>query len=95
MLNRGLGWGVRSQFLRVVLIVHIVAHANEFATIVAAGEKNHSNTQDLGSGDALQIGRVSLENEFVGADRDGADKKRVKFLVILRASKVKEIRKTS
>jgi hypothetical protein len=84
-LNDGLGWGLCCQLLGVVLIVDIVANTDELAAVVAAGQEDDGNTQDFGGGDALQVGRIGLEDELVHADGDGADQEGVEFLVILGA----------
>lgn len=90
VFDLGLRGGLRGQFFRVVLVVHVVAHTNKFTAIVAAGKEDDSDAQDLGGGDPLEIGGVSLEDELVHSDRDGADEERVEFLVMLRAGEVSE-----
>jgi hypothetical protein len=84
-LDNRLGRRLRGQFLRVVLIVIVVANADELTAIVTAGEKDDSDTENLRGRDAFQIGRISLEDEFVHTDWDRANKEGVEFLVILGA----------
>jgi hypothetical protein len=84
-LNDGLGWRLRSQLLGVVLVVDIVANTDELTTVIAAGQEDDSDTQDFGGGDALQVGRIGLEDEFVHTDGDGADQEGIEFLVIFGA----------
>jgi hypothetical protein len=72
-LNDGLSWGLHRQLLGVVLIVDIVTNTDELTAVVAAGQEDDSNAQYLRGRDALQIGRIGLENELVDADRDRAD----------------------
>jgi hypothetical protein len=84
-LNDGLGWGLCGQLLGVVLVVDIVADTDELTTIVATGQEDDSDTQDLGGGDTLQIGGVGLKDELIHADRDWADKEGVEFLIVLGA----------
>lgn len=84
-LNDGLGWGLSRQLLRVVLIVDIVTHTDKLTAVVAAGQEDDSDAQDLGGRDALQIRRIGLEDELVHADGDRADKKGVEFLIVLGA----------
>lgn len=88
MLNLGLRRRIGSQLFRVVLVVNVVTHANEFAAIIAASEQNDSDAEDLRIGDTLVIGGVRFENELVHSDRDGADKQRVEFLILLGAGEV-------
>lgn len=84
-LNDGLGWGLCRQLLGVVLIVDIVANTDELTAVVAAGQEDDSDTEDFGGGDALQVGRIGLEDELVHADGDWANKEGVEFLIVLRA----------
>lgn len=44
--------GFSIELLRVVLVVDVVSYTDKFSTIIAAREKDNSNTKDLGSGDA-------------------------------------------
>jgi hypothetical protein len=88
VLNLGLRRGIGSQLFRVVLVVNVVAHANEFAAIITASEQNDSDAEDLRVGDTLVIGGVRLENELVHSDRNGTDKQRVEFLILLGAGEV-------
>lgn len=85
VLNLGLRRGLGGQFFRVVLVVHIVAHTDEFTTVVAAGEEDDSDAQNLRRGNPFEIGSISLEDELVHSDRDRTDEERVEFLVMLRA----------
>jgi hypothetical protein len=85
-LRRGIG----SQFFRVVLVVHVVAHTDEFTTVIAASEQNDGDAEDLGIGDPLVIGGIGLENELVHSDGDGTDEQRVEFLILLGAGDVSE-----
>lgn len=86
-LNDGFGWGLCRQLLRVVLIVDIVANTDKFTAVVAASQEDHSDTEDLRGRNALQIGRICLENELVHTDGDRADQEGVEFLVIFGAIK--------
>lgn len=83
LLNDGLGRGVGGQLLGLVLVVDVVAHAHELATIVGAGQQDDGDTHNLGVGNALDVGGVGLEDELVDADGDGADEQSVELLVIL------------
>lgn len=85
VLDLGLRRGLGGQFLRVVLVVHVVTHTDELAAIIAAGEEDDGDAQDLRRRDALEIWSISLEDELVDADRNGADEEGVEFLVVLRA----------
>lgn len=86
-LDNRLGRRLRSQLLRVILIVIVVANTDEFAAIVTAGKKNDGDAENLRGGNAFQIGRIGLEDEFVHTDRDRPNKEGVEFLVILRATR--------
>lgn len=83
LLDNGLCRGVGAELLDLVLVVDIVADANEFATIVGAGQEDDGNAHDLSIGDALGVGGIGLEDELVDADGDGADQQGVELLVIL------------
>jgi len=86
MLDDGFRGRLRVQLFGVVLIVNIVANADKFSIIVAACKEDDGNTEDFGSRDALQIGWVGLEDEFVHAYRDGAHEERVELLIVLGSS---------
>ena len=86
-LNDRLGGGLSVQLFGVIFVVDIVTDANEFTSIVGAGQKNDSDTEDFSVGNARGIRSVSLKDKFVDADRDRADEKRVEFLVVLIAGK--------
>ena len=73
------------KLLRIVFIVHIVSDTDEFSTIIAASKENHSHTEDFGSGNALEVWGVGLEDELVDTDGDGSHQKGIEFLVILGA----------
>lgn len=90
VLDLGLRRGVGGQFFRVVLVVHVVAHTDEFTTIIAACEQNDGDAEDLRIGDPLVIGRIGLEDELVHSDRDGTNEQRVEFLILLGAGEVSE-----
>lgn len=83
LLDDGLRRRVGVQLLGLVLVVDIVADADELAAVVGAGQEDDSDTEDLGVGDALSIGSVGLEDELVDADGDGADEEGVELLVVL------------
>lgn len=88
-LDDGLGGGLVGELLRVVLIVHVVAHADKLATVVGAGQEDDGDAQDVGVGDAADVGVASLEDELVLAYGDRADEDGVQFLIILVAKKGK------
>lgn len=90
VLDLGLRGRLGGQFLRIVFVVHVVAHTYEFTAIIAAGEEDDGDTQDLRRGDTLEVWGISFENELVDADRDGADEEGVEFLVVFR-SKAKSV----
>ncbi|KAL8960272.1 MAG: hypothetical protein Q9193_002993, partial [Seirophora villosa] len=70
------------HLLVVVFIIYVVANADEFAVIVAAGEENDGHAKDLGCGDTFEVGRVGFKDELVDAHRYWPDKKRVEFLIV-------------
>jgi hypothetical protein len=82
-LDDGLGRGLSVELLGVILVVDIVTNANEFTSIVGAGQKNDGDTKDFGIRNAGGFGSIGLENEFVYSDGDGTDEEGVEFLVIL------------
>lgn len=51
-LNNGLCGRLSVELRRIVFVVDIVSDADEFATIVGAGQKNHSYSNDVGVGDS-------------------------------------------
>jgi hypothetical protein len=82
LLNDGFGRRVGIQDLIVVLIVDVVTHADEFSSIVRAGQKNDSHAKDLRRRQALSVGRIGFKYEFVDTDGDRADEQRVELLVM-------------
>lgn len=72
-VNRRLGRWVGDQLLGVVLVVDIVTDTHKLTAIIAASEENDSDTKNLRGRNALQVGRIGLEDELVGSDRDGTD----------------------
>jgi hypothetical protein len=74
------------QCLVDVLVVDVVANANELAIFVAAAEQNDCDADDLAVGDAGQIRRVGAEEKLVHAHGKRADKDGVEFLVIFVAN---------
>lgn len=68
------GRWVVNQSLVGVLVVDIVADADELAVIVGAGQEDDSNANDFGIRDLGEVWRVGLEDEFVDADGDWANK---------------------
>lgn len=86
-LNDGLGRGLGVKFLRVVLVVDIVTNADELPTVVGTGQEDDSYTENIGVRNARSVRSLGLEDELVDADGDGADKQRVKLLVVLVAAK--------
>ena len=74
LLYDWLAWRLCIQCFVCVLVVNIVADADELASIIAAGEEDDGNAQDFGAGQTGEIGRVSFEEEFVGAHRNGSNK---------------------
>lgn len=84
-VNDGLLGRIRSKLLGIIFVIHVVAHADEFPTIIAAGEEDDGHTENLRCGNASEVGRISLEDELVCADRNGPNEKRIEFLVIFRA----------
>lgn len=85
MVGLRLRRGVGRQFLRVILVVYVVAHTHEFSAIIAAGEEDDSDAEDLRRGNPLEVRGIGLEDKLVYPDGDGADQERVEFLVMLRA----------
>lgn len=73
LLDDGLRRWVGIQLVRLVLVVYIVSDAHKFATVVRASQQDDRDTQHLGIRNSLGIGSISLENEFVDANRNGAD----------------------
>lgn len=83
MVQKWLGRRIRIQLFGVVLIVDVVAHANELAVVVRAGQKDDRNTQNFGIGNTGCVGWVGLEDELVDANGNGAYEERVEFLIVL------------
>lgn len=86
--NYRLGGRVLRELFRVVFIVHVVSNTDKFSAVIAACEKDHSDTENFRSRDSLQVRSIGLEKELVDANGDGSDKKRVEFLVIFRTTQV-------
>lgn len=83
LLDDGLGRRVGVELIGIVLVIHVVANADEFATIVRASQQDDSNTEDVCVWDAARLGGISLENKLVDTNRDGSDEERVELLVVL------------
>ena len=83
LVNNGLGRGIGGELVGLVFIVDVVAHADELAAVVGAGQQDDGDAEDVGVGDAAGLGRVGLEDELVHTDGDRADEERVQLLVIL------------
>lgn len=83
LLDDGLGRRVGVELIGIVLVIHVVANADEFAAIVRAGQQDDSNTEDVCVGDATRLGGVGLENKLVNTHRNRSDKERVELLVVL------------
>lgn len=88
LLDNGLGRGLGDEGLVGVLVVNVVADAYELATVVAAGQEDDSDADDIAVGDAVEVWGVGLKDELVDADRDRTDKKGVKLLVVFGAGKL-------
>lgn len=73
MLDERLGRRVGIQLRGIVLVVDVVADADKLAAVVGACQQDYGHAQDLGIRDTLSIGGISLEDELVDADGDGAD----------------------
>ena len=74
-LDVGFAWRLSIELLRVIFIIDVVSDTDEFSVVVTAREEDHSDTQDLRVGDALQVRRVGFEDELVDTYWDGADEK--------------------
>lgn len=83
LLDNGLRRRVGVELVGIVLVVHVVANADELATIVTAGQQDDSNTEDVCVWDAARLRGISLENKFVDTNRDRSDKEGVELLVVL------------
>jgi hypothetical protein len=83
LLDDGLGRRVGLKLLVVILVVDVVSDTNELATIVGAAQKDNSDSNDLGIGNALRVGGVGLKNEFVDTDRNGSHQQSIELLIIL------------
>jgi hypothetical protein len=90
LLDNGLGRGFGDECLVGVLIVNVVADANELATVVAAGQEDDSDAEDVAVRDAVEVWGVGFEDELVDANRDRANEKGVKLLVILGTAKASQ-----
>ena len=83
MLDERLGWRVLVHVGVVVLVVDVVADANELAAVVGARQKDHGDAQDVGIRNARGLGGLGLKDELVHADGNGAYEKGVELLVVL------------
>lgn len=70
------GW-VLPQLRVGVLIVDIVAHADELLSVVGAGDEDHGHTYRVGLRDEGWIGGISLKDKHVSPCWDRADQYRV------------------
>lgn len=83
MIHNRLGRRFGVELFGVVLIVDVVPNPHKFPSIVAACEKDDSHTENFRSRDPLEIRGVCFKDEFVDANWDGANEKRVELLVVL------------
>jgi glucan biosynthesis protein len=82
-VNDGLRRRLGAQLFRVVFVVYVVTDAHELAAIVGTRQKNDSNTQNVGVRDARRVRGIRFENKLVDSNRNGSDKERIEFLVVL------------
>lgn len=66
--NVWLGGGFVAELLRVVLVVDVVSHPDEFPAVVAAAKQNHRHSEDFRGRYPFQVGGISFEDEFVHAN---------------------------
>ena len=66
-------WWFSVEFLTVILVVHVVSHADEFTIVIRASEENDCDTQYFRGRYFLQVRWVGFEDEFVDTDRDWTD----------------------
>ena len=83
LVDNGLGGGVGGEFVRLVLVIDIIANTDKLAAIVGAGQENDSDAKDVGVGNAARLRSIGLEDELVYTDGDGANEERVELLVVL------------
>ena len=82
-VNVWLGRGLRIELFRVVFVVDIVAHSDEFSAIVATCEEDDSDAENLGCRDPSEVWGISFKYELVDADGNRTDEERIKLLVML------------
>lgn len=83
LLDYRLGRGIVDQILIIILVVHIVAHADELASVVGTSEQYHGHTEELINRNALRVRRVGLKDELIDTHGDGTDKEGVKLLIVV------------
>lgn len=77
-----LGGRLCIELFRVVFIVDVVANSDKLSAIVATCEEDDCDTENLGCGDAAEIGWVGFEYELVYADGDWPDEEGIELLVM-------------
>jgi hypothetical protein len=82
LVNHRFRGGLQLQRLVCVLVVDVVADADELAVLVAARQQDDGDADDFAVRDARQVRRVGLEDEFVDADGDGPHGDGVELLVV-------------
>lgn len=63
LLDDGHDWWVLIELLILIVVVHIVAHAEELLSIIGAGEQDASHSDHIVLGNARHIRAVSLKQE--------------------------------
>jgi hypothetical protein len=92
LFDDGFGGWLSVELHGLVFIIDIVSNTHEFATIVRACQQDNCYAQYLGGRYLVEVRRVGLEGELVHADRDGPDKERVEFLIMVGAAQMKKHR---
>ena len=85
LFNHRLARRALCQCLIRILIINIIPHTHKLASIIAASQKNDSNTNDFRARDIRSIRWIGFEDEFVCSRRNGPDKEGIEFLVMFGA----------
>jgi hypothetical protein len=71
------------EFLRIIFVVDIVAHTDEFPTVVGTSEENNGYAQYFSVRNFVCLGWVGFENELVHTDWNRTNEEVVELLVVL------------
>lgn len=74
-------WRVFSHFERLILVVDVVANADELLVEIGAGDEHDCYADDFRRGNSSWLRAGNVEHELVGARSDWTGRELVEFLI--------------